>query len=152
MADMANSPNLNLSGKVKDHALGMRTLHIIRNFLVKRVLWVEQFWNVHPQKLDCEIFADHESWIPRKHQERKIGFKSVQLFKDQSLGIGSYGAVYKAKCDDLLCATPNSFKFHLNKYTGYQLKGSNKNEFLSTIRHPNIVQYLCKILTLVFYC
>ena len=28
-----------------------------------------------------------------QHQERKIGFKSVRLFKDQTLGIGSYGAV-----------------------------------------------------------
>ena len=35
---------------------------------------------------------------------RHLKFRSVQLFKDQSLGIGSYGAVYKAKCDDLLCA------------------------------------------------
>ena len=34
----------------------------------------------------------------------KYQFKSVQLLKDQSLGIGSDGAVCKAKCDDLLCA------------------------------------------------
>ena len=33
-----------------------------------------------------------------------FSFKTVQLLKDQSLGIGSYGAVYKAKCDDLVCA------------------------------------------------
>jgi hypothetical protein len=32
------------------------------------------------------------------------GFKTVQLLKDQTLGIGSYGKVCKAKCDDLLCA------------------------------------------------
>ena len=25
------------------------------------VLWVEQFWNVHPRKLDCEIFEDGPS-------------------------------------------------------------------------------------------
>ena len=31
-------------------------------------------------------------------------FKSVQLLKDQSLGIGSYGAVCRAKCDDVHCA------------------------------------------------
>ena len=36
--------------------------------------------------------------------EKKIGFKTVILFKDQTLGIGSYGAVCRAKCDDLLCA------------------------------------------------
>ena len=35
----------------------------------------------------------------------KFKFNSVQLFKpDQSLGIGSYGYVCKAKCDDLICA------------------------------------------------
>ena len=34
----------------------------------------------------------------------RFQFKSVQLLKDQSLGIGSYGAVCKAKCDDLVCA------------------------------------------------
>ena len=27
-----------------------------------------------------------------------------QHFKEQSLGIGSYGAICKVKCDDLLCA------------------------------------------------
>ena len=37
-------------------------------------------------------------------REIKPDFKSVQLFKDQLLGIGSYGVVYKAKCGDLLCA------------------------------------------------
>ena len=90
----------------------------------------------------------------RHHQERKIGFKSVQLFKDQTLGIGSYGAVCKAKCDDLLCAAkilhPTLFD------PTAQLQVSHKQElrlpikrfeqeceFLSTIRHPNIVQYLC---------
>ena len=33
-----------------------------------------------------------------------IGFKDIQLFKDEILGIGSYGKVYRAKCDNLLCA------------------------------------------------
>lgn len=33
-------------------------------------------------------------------------FDRVQILKDEDseLGVGSYGAVYKAKCDDLLCA------------------------------------------------
>ena len=39
-----------------------------------------------------------------KQQNVSVGFKTVQLFKDQTLGIGSYGKVCKAKCDDLLCA------------------------------------------------
>ena len=32
------------------------------------------------------------------------GFKSIQLFKEETLGIGSYGKVCQAKCDNLLCA------------------------------------------------
>ena len=36
--------------------------------------------------------------------DQNLGFKAIQLFKDQTLGIGGYGAVCKAKCDDLLCA------------------------------------------------
>ena len=42
------------------------------------------------------------------HQQRQetptIGFRSVQLLKNQPLGIGSYGSACKAQCDDLLCA------------------------------------------------
>ena len=34
-----------------------RGAHAVRGG-AKRVLWVEQFWNVHPRKLDREIFAD----------------------------------------------------------------------------------------------
>ena len=37
-------------------------------------------------------------------KQKQVGFKAVQLFKDQTLGIGSYGKVCRAKCDDLLCA------------------------------------------------
>ena len=90
----------------------------------------------------------------RHHQERKIGFRSVQLFKDQTLGIGSYGAVCKAKCDDLLCAAkilhPTLFdpaaQLQISRKQEHRLpikRFEQECEFLSTIRHPNIVQYLC---------
>ena len=84
-------------------------------------------------------------------------FKSVQLFKDQSLGIGSYGAVCKAKCDDLVCAAkiihPTLLNFDPNSYRLHQISPQREHrlpirrfeqecEFMSTIRHPNIVQYL----------
>ena len=36
--------------------------------------------------------------------QRQNGFKTVQLLKDEILGIGSYGKVCKVKCEDLLCA------------------------------------------------
>ena len=87
-------------------------------------------------------------------QERKIGFNSVQLFKDQTLGIGSYGAVCKAKCDDLLCAAkilhPTLFDPNAQLQASHKqehmlpiMRFEQECEFLSTIRHPNIVQYLC---------
>ena len=87
-------------------------------------------------------------------QERRIGFNSVQLFKDQTLGIGSYGAVFKAKCDDLLCAAkilhPTLFnltaQLQVSRKQEHRLpikRFEQECEFLSTIRHPNIVQYLC---------
>ena len=90
----------------------------------------------------------------RQQQERKIGFKSVQLFKDQTLGIGSYGAVCKAKCDDLRCAAKILHPTLFDPTTQLQVSPKQEHrlpikrfeqecEFLSSIRHPNIVQYLC---------
>ena len=34
----------------------------------------------------------------------QLGYRKVQLIKTEPLGTGSYGAVYKAMCDDLPCA------------------------------------------------
>ena len=85
--------------------------------------------------------------------DKKIGLKTIVLLKDQTLGIGSYGSVCKAKCDDLLCAAkiihPTLFdptalhqiaphREHRLPIRRFQLEC----EFLSTVRHPNIVQYL----------
>ena len=78
----------------------------------------------------------------------------MQLFKDQTLGIGSYGAVCKAKCDDLLCAAkilhPTLFdptiQLQVSPKQEHRLpikRFEQECEFLSTIRYPNIVQYLC---------
>ena len=83
----------------------------------------------------------------------KYQFKSVQLLKDQSLGIGSYGAVCKAKCDDLLCAAkiihPTLFDPTALQQVAPQREHrlpirrfEQECEFMSAIRYPNIVQYL----------
>ena len=83
-----------------------------------------------------------------------IGFKTIQLFKDQTLGIGSYGAVYKAKCDDLLCAAKILHPTLFDPIAHQQIARRKEHrlpikrfeqecEFMSAIRHPNIVQYLC---------
>ena len=84
---------------------------------------------------------------------KKIGFKDIQLCKDEILGIGSYGKVCKARCDDLLCAAkiihetlfdPIMEKsIELQKEHRLLMKRFEQEcEFLSTIKHPNIVQFL----------
>ena len=89
----------------------------------------------------------------RPERTGSVGFKSIQLFKDQTLGIGSYGKVCKAKCDDLLCAAKLIHETLFDP-TAHQLIAPQREhrlpmrrfeqecDFLSTIRHPNIVQYL----------
>ena len=83
----------------------------------------------------------------------EVGFQPVQLFTAQSLGIGSYGAVCKARCDDLPCAAkllhPILFdpmaRAQASRQTEHRLPISRfeqECEFLSSIKHPNIVQYL----------
>ena len=93
--------------------------------------------------------------MAQQHQKRNdsVGFKHVQLLKDQTLGIGSYGKVCKAKCDDLLCAAKLIHETLFDP-TAHQLIAPQREhrlpmrrfeqecEFLSTIRHPNIIQYL----------
>ena len=93
------------------------------------------------------------SMAEQQQQDKVTGFKTVILFKDQNLGIGSYGAVCKAKCDDLLYAAkiihPTLFdptelhRIALNREHRLPIRRFQLEcEFLSTIRHPNIVQYL----------
>ena len=89
-----------------------------------------------------------------QQRERKFQFKDVRLLRDDFLGIGAYGKVCKAKCDDLLCAAKLMHETLFNSLTAEQLIASERKqrlpirrfeqecEFLGTIRHPNIVQYL----------
>ena len=73
-------------------------------------------------------------------------YQSFHINKSQSLGHGSYGAVYKAKCDQLTCAAKILHPVILD----VEDPGSGKImerfqqecAFLESIRHPNIVQYL----------
>ena len=76
----------------------------------------------------------------------QFGYQIVQLIKTKSLGTGSYGAVYKAKCDDLPCAAkilhPTLFQFNDPGAMTVMRRFEQECNFLSAIRHPNIVQYL----------
>ena len=74
----------------------------------------------------------------------------MQLFKNETLGTGSYGAVCKAKCDQLICAAkllypvlfqmqaPDPGKEHRQPFRRFE----EECRFLSHVNHPNIVQYL----------
>ena len=84
-----------------------------------------------------------------------FGFTSVQVFKNQLLGVGHYGTVYKAKCDGLLCAAkifhPSCFQppagqppvMVAEHHGSVSMKAFEREyQFLNAIRHPNIVLYL----------
>ena len=66
--------------------------------------------------------------------------------KSQPLGHGSYGAVYKAKCDQLPCAAKvlhPTIQDPMDPGAGRIMDRFRQEcSFLESIRHPNIVQYL----------
>ena len=95
--------------------------------------------------------------MAEREQSRPVGdcgqeftFKHVQLLKNETLGTGSYGAVCKAKCDQLICAVkllypvlfriqaPDPGKDCRHPFCRFE----QECRFLSHINHPNIVQYL----------
>ena len=75
---------------------------------------------------------------------KKAGFESIELFKDQIIGTGAFGAVCHAQCDHLPCAAK------ILDPTIFSIAGQHKNvlqfeqecKFIRTVQHPNIVQYL----------
>ena len=77
-----------------------------------------------------------------------FGFRNVQLVKTaaNSLGVGSYGAVYRAKCDQLVCAAKvlHPILFQTRDPSAYRIveRFQREIDFLSRLRHPNIIQYL----------
>ena len=88
-----------------------------------------------------------------QHQAEAVSFKNIKLFKDQILGIGSYGKVCKVKCDNLLCAAklihetifdPNAQQLIAvqRQHRLPMRRFEQECEFMNSIRHPNIVQYL----------
>jgi len=73
-------------------------------------------------------------------------YERVELLKTESLGIGSYGTVCKAMCDDLPCAAkilhPALFQFTAPGATSVMRNFEQECHLLSAIKHPHIVQYL----------
>ena len=73
-------------------------------------------------------------------------YQTVVLMKAESLGMGSYGAVCKAMCDDLPCAAkvlnPAFFQFTTPETKVITKKFEQECHVLCAIKHPHIVQYL----------
>lgn len=92
------------------------------------------------------------------HQQKivvdKVSFKAITLFKKKTLGIGSYGKVCQAKCDDLLCAAKLMHETLFDPTNQHLVVPEKEHRlpirrfekecgYLNTVRHPNIVQCLC---------
>ena len=86
-------------------------------------------------------------------EDKKIGFKNIQLCKNKILGIGSYGKVCEARCDDLLCAAKIIHETLFDPTVQKSIEPQREHrlpmrrfeqecDFLCTIKHPNIVQFL----------
>ena len=84
----------------------------------------------------------------------RVGFKRVQLLKKKTLGIGSYGKVCQAKCDDLLCAAKLMHETLFDPASQHLIVPGREHRlpirrfekecgYLNSVRHPNIVQCLC---------
>ena len=75
-----------------------------------------------------------------------FNFQRIQINKSTCLGVGSYGSVYRALCDDLPCAAKilHPTLFETNDPGARRIIEQFEQEcnFLSDIRHPHIVQYL----------
>ena len=79
-------------------------------------------------------------------QQHSFGYRNFHISKSQPLGHGSYGAVYKANCDQLTCAAKVLHPTILDPQdpgAGKIMERFHQEcRFLESIRHPNIVQYL----------
>ena len=79
-------------------------------------------------------------------QHHIFHYQNFRINKIQPLGHGSYGAVYKAKCDQLPCAAKVLHPTILDPRDPGAGKIMERFQqecsFLENIRHPHIVQYL----------
>ena len=75
-----------------------------------------------------------------------FGYQIIRIIKTSSLGVGSYGAVYRALCDELPCAAkilhPTLFETSDPGARKIMERFEQECQFLSGVRHPHIVQYL----------
>lgn len=77
---------------------------------------------------------------------QNFSYHNVTLYRQETLGSGSYGIVCKAKCDQLICAAKimHTALFRFGDPTTNTLLTKFKQEcsLLNAAKHPNIVQYI----------
>jgi len=86
------------------------------------------------------------STVTMAQPQGNFGYRIIQIIKISSLGVGSYRAVYRALCDELPCAAkvihPTLFETHDPGARKIMERFEQECQFLSGVRHPNLVQYL----------
>ena len=86
------------------------------------------------------------STVTMAQPQGHFGYQIVRIIKTSSLGVGSYGAVYRALCDELPCAAkivhPTLFETNDPGTRKIMERFEQECQFLSGVRHPHIVQYL----------
>ena len=103
------------------------------------------------------IEISHTTTMARQQRQgrprNEIGFREIELLKEETLGVGSYGSVFKARCDHLLCAAkiihptlvpPNALQ-QISPQREHRLpirRFEMECDLLRDIKHPNIIQYL----------
>ena len=77
---------------------------------------------------------------------RELGYGAVEIYSEETLGVGSYGKVCKAKCGQLPCAAKllHDTLFSTNNLgiSKFVERFEQECRFLKAIKHPNIVQFL----------
>ena len=77
---------------------------------------------------------------------RELGYGAVEVYSEETLGVGSYGKVCKAKCGQLPCAVKllHDTMFGTNDpgISKFVEQFEQECGFLRMIKHPNIVQFL----------
>lgn len=77
---------------------------------------------------------------------KSFRYQRVEVYRHEHLGSGSYGAVCKAKCDELPCAAkilhPVLFQFKDPGSHAITQKFEQECELLGAVVHPHIVQFL----------
>ena len=86
------------------------------------------------------------STVTMAQPQGHFGYLIVRIIKTSSLGVGSYGAVYRSLCDELPCAAkilhPTLFETNDPGTRKIMERFEQECQFLSGVRHPHIVQYL----------